>query len=139
MIDESPRQRVYDAIDRECLFRGETDDRSLDDWINVARGELEEARGRWLAFEYPVCRMKLLQATATMIACLEQHLGWECDHIWWIDHAIGESLRDIRVACSQCHTKGIVHHATAHEYKQAEVLVGALRWWEPNRVVVTKE
>jgi len=144
MIDESPRQIVYDAIDREREFRGEEDYRSIGEWIDAARRELDGARGRWLALEYPVCRMKLLQATAILVACLDQHLGQECEHDWWAKSVVeGGGVSEpywnyVGVRCRKCWVDGKVKNLGLHELKLTSSVcyAGDCRWYDPDRVII---
>ena len=145
MIDESPRQHVYDAIDQD-IERNPFSPRSMDRWIFTARYFLDRAQ-RAIVKDSPkrIIQTELLHAAATLVACLEQHgVVEECEHDWWAQRIVeggGVGKPDwnhVEVCCRKCGAIGKVKNLGLHELKlTSKVLyVADCRWYDPERVIV---
>ena len=140
MIDESPRQSVYDAIDRECErlgLNGRNDDINWENIMWFAGGVIKHASG---GVHDRHTRQKMVKVTAYLVACLEQHGVVECDqqckHEWWVrDHFIGMPRR-LSVKCAKCMVRGVVGDLSVHEWEEAWEVPNPYRWYDPDRVIV---
>lgn len=105
MIDKSPRQEVFNAIDREREYQNRKwsdNPHSLNRWIQIIEKELVEAKR---ARRHPdEAKRELLQVASVIVACLEQHgvVERECEHDWYKCLAKSGSKHCIEVLRKEC-------------------------------------
>jgi len=144
MIDQSPKQRIYDAIDQEvdCYFRPE---RSIHHWMRWIKRIMRRATEAPSSNSCRQAKIELVKAASIIVACLEQHGVVEraCECEWWVYATTSQSTRRSRrilVRCCQCDKRGMIEYPSTHEYRwawagcQPDGKRG--HWHEPDRVVV---
>ena len=94
------RSKVYGAIDSERLYQEDTQggfehDRkhTLWEWLAIVDRELAEAKGALLEGNEYMAKAEILQAAATLVACMEaKGFGVEPSHVVRIAHLKGTKL-----------------------------------------------
>jgi len=140
--------KVFEAIRREQGYQDkiwgsiETNPRSIKIWIDLARNRISDAEINSLSIagNPDITKLKLLQAAAYLVSCLEEHgvVEKECAHEWimaGVKHDYYYSWRKILVYCPNCHVEGHIQNPSTHEYREAQS-GERLRWYEPDRVVI---
>jgi len=154
MIDESPRQMIYNAIDRECEYKKYDGGLILNDWIREIEGEFLDVKlsAPWQEKDKVQCN--LLKLAATVIACLEQHgiIEQKCEHEWRMNGIMLEVFsgiispisyvnklmggkRCVTVGCSLCNVRGFIRNPTEQEWELAKKGF-TVPWFDSSRVMI---